>query len=209
MVEAKKAVCVPLARKRQIGYVPPENWQRYRLCRRQLSWYATSRFAGLFLVITDLRLDRFGLAQNTIIRKSSFRPPQMPGKEPAACRQLIDRPSYRRAAPAQWETFDSGEIEEQERRMAIMGVRGISFTELFLVHCANHANFIEPRFFIENGNGGVVPYSIDQTKRICSACLEFYNIVGEAYSKKFVVPCPGAVLFAGLSVNRYYEVETP
>jgi len=79
---------------------------------------------------------------------------------------------------------------------------------LFLVHCANHANFIEPRFFYKSDINGISPYTIDHTKRICSACLEFYNIIGEYFKKKYVVPCPGSVLFAGMKVNSYYEVET-
>lgn len=209
MFEAKKAVCVPLARKVSAGYVPPENWQRYKLCRRQLSWYATSRFAGQYLVVTDFRLDDFGFAPNTIIRKSRFRPKELPGRKPEICQQLIARDSYRQMAPAEWETFDAEEIAEQERRLSIMGVRGIDYPDLFLVHCANHANFIEPEYFLDDGDNGKVPYAIDQTKRICSCCLEFYNIIGEGFRKKLVVPCPGAVLFAGMSVNCYYEVETP
>jgi hypothetical protein len=32
------------------------------------------------------------------------------------------------------------------------------------------------------------------------------NIIGGSFRKKLVVPCPGAVLFAGLITNRYYEV---
>jgi hypothetical protein len=49
---------------------------------------------------------------------------------------------------------------------------------------------------------------IGKTKEVCSACLEFFNIIGGNFRKKFVVPCPGAVLFAGMSVNQYYQVET-
>jgi hypothetical protein len=208
MYQVNKAVCVPLARKVKIGYIPPESWQKYKLCRRQLSWYAGSRFAGQYLVVSDFRLDDFGFFPNTIIRKSRFRPKELPGRKPEICRQLIERESYRRLAPAEWETFDAQEIEEQERRMAIMGVRGVDYRDIFLVHCANHANFLEPKYFLDERDVGKVPYAIEQTKRICSACLEFYNIIGEGFRKKLVVPCPGAVLFAGMGVNRYYEVET-
>jgi hypothetical protein len=51
-----------------------------------------------------------------------------------------------------------------------------------------------------------VPYSIDKTSQICSACLEYFNIIGANFSKKYLVPCPGAVLFCGMAANRYYEV---
>ena len=34
-------------------------------------------------------------------------------------------------------------------------------------------------------------------------------IIGSQFKKKLVVPCPGAVLFAGMAPNRYYEVVQP
>jgi hypothetical protein len=88
-----------------------------------------------------------------------------------------------------------------------MGIRGITYDELFIYHCANHANFLDPEFFIESIDGPI-PYSIGSTKQVCSACLEFFNIIGEEFKKKFVIPCPGAVLFAGMVVNQYYLIES-
>ncbi|MEJ2522914.1 MAG: hypothetical protein P8080_08555, partial [Gammaproteobacteria bacterium] len=54
-----------------------------------------------------------------------------------------------------------------------------------------------------------VPYSIGRTGEICSACLEFFNVIGGRFRNKLVVPCPGAVIYAGLPVNRYIEVLSP
>lgn len=53
------------------------------------------------------------------------------------------------------------------------------------------------------------PLSKRISNGICSACLEFFNIIGSRLVKKLVVPGPGAVLFAGMAPNRYYEVVHP
>ena len=36
--------------------------------------------------------------------------------------------------------------------------------------------------------------------------MELYNIIGENHHKKLVVPCPGAVKFANLPEDQYFEV---
>ena len=54
-----------------------------------------------------------------------------------------------------------------------------------------------------------VPYSIDKTSHICSVCLEYFNIIGANFRKKYVVSCPGPVLCAEMGNNRYYEVLRP
>jgi hypothetical protein len=114
---------------------------------------------------------------------------------------------YRQAKPKEWENIVAQDPALLDRWLKIMGVRGISYKEVFVTHCANHANFIEPVYYINNEQG-IIPYSIAKTSYICSACLEFYNIIGSEFNKKMVVPCPGAVLFAGLTVNRYLEVSS-
>ena len=100
--------------------------------------------------------------------------------------------------------------------MKVMGLQGMTFEELFVGHCANHANFIEPAYQVLEEDRPV-PYSLGKTRTVCSACLEFYNIIGSPLSKKNMwfpargrmVPCPGAVLFAGMVPNHYYEVISP
>lgn len=121
---------------------------------------------------------------------------------------LIRQESYQQARPDEWEDIHGEDPQLNEKWLRIMGVRGITYEELFVTHCANHANFLEPSYFIVQEDGPV-PYSIDKTTHICSACLEFFNIIGSQFKKKLVVPCPGAVLFAGMAPNRYYEVVQP
>ncbi len=205
MHEAKKAVCIPLSKKIEMGYVPPESWEKYTLCERQLSWYGTSPYLGQTLLISSRNLASWGLAAETIIRNSKFRCRKFPARTEQL--SLLDRKSYRTSKPDAWDRIDSEEKERNDRWLKIMGIHGLSYEELFITHCANHANFLEPKYFLEEGEP--VPYSLGKTTHVCSACLEFFNIIGSQWKKKLVVPCPGAVLFAGLAPNRYYEVVQP
>lgn len=206
MHEANKAICVPLSKRVEMGFVLQDAWDKYPLCKRQLSWYRISPFFGLNLVISSRDLGPFGLRPETVIREQKFRPRNLPGREEQLA--LIRQESYQQARPDEWEDIYSEGSQLNEKWLKIMGVRGITYEQLFVTHCANHANFLEPSYFIVQEDGPV-PYSIDKTTHICSACLEFFNIIGSQFKKKLVVPCPGAVLFAGMAPNRYYEVVQP
>jgi hypothetical protein len=188
-----------------MGIVPPEAWRRTELCKRPLSWYWISRRAGQYLVVSSRDLKEYGFETEIVLRSSRFRPKALPRDDEK--KALISRRSYLTAKPDIWDDLSSEDPVEQDRWLKVMGIRGIRYDELFLTHCANHANFIEPVYFLRDKNE-IIPYSIAGTKYICSACLEFFNIIGEAFRKKLVVPCPGAVLFSGLPVNKYIEVET-
>jgi hypothetical protein len=207
MHEARKAICVPLSRNIEIGFVPSDGWSKYALCRRQLTWFNSKcAYYGKVLVISSSRIEAIDRNPNVIIRESKLKRPELPDRREQL--HLIERDSYRRVCPREWEDIASEDPELQERWLKIMGLRGITYDELFITHCANHANFIEPVYFIEEENQ-TVPYSIAKTTHICSACLEFFDIIGSQFQKKLVVPCPGAVLFAGMAPNRYYEVVQP
>jgi len=206
VVDCRQAVCSPLSRGIDIGLVPPQTWRAQELCRRPLSWYWSSGQAGRSMIVSSSDLAPFALPRQIVLRKTAFRPPRLPTTEEKE--QLIARPSYRDAKPAMWDCFDDEEMARQRRWMRSAGIRVKSFEELFLTHCANHANFIEPQFYIRT-ELGTVPYSIAPTLEICSACLELFNVLGNAFRLKYVVPCPGAALYAGLPVNRYIAVESP
>ncbi len=186
--------------------MPPEAWENYALCRRQFSWYRQSPRRGQTLVVSALPLPAPAPEPEVIIRNSSFRPPRLPTREEQ--RALIQRESYRNSKPEEWETIGADAREEQRRWMKVMGLQGLTFEELFIGHCANHANFIEPAYQVPE-DGLPVPYSLGKTRTVCSACLEFYDIIESPFKKKYVVPCPGAVLFAGMVPNHYYEVVSP
>jgi len=204
VVEPRKAVCIPLSRRSEIGIVPPDTWKNTDLCKRPLSWYWTSPFAGNYLIISSKPLERFGFIRPIILKSVTFRPPRLP--DTAGQIRLASHPSYLKAKPVEWDDLDAEDPARQDRWLKVMGIRGKTYRELFLTHCANHANFIAPEYFVQDGEA-VVPYSIAKTREVCSACLEFFNIIGRKYKKKLVVPCPGAVIFAGLPVNTYIEVD--
>ncbi|HTY22367.1 MAG TPA: hypothetical protein VMC85_04510 [Desulfomonilaceae bacterium] len=201
--EAKNAVCAPLSKRVELGYVLPKTWGSFQLCKSQLSWYHSSRYLGKILLVSSFDLDAYGIRCEVILRQSVFKPELLP--TPGEQAKLIERISYKKARPEVWEAIASLDDGEKQRRLNVMGLRGVKFEELFVSHCANHANFIEPVYFILE-EGERVPYSICKTSHVCSACMEWYNIIGGSFRKKLVVPCPGAVLFAGLITNRYYEV---
>jgi hypothetical protein len=202
---AKKAVCVPLARDIEVGYVPAGSWERYGLCKRQLSWHAQSSFAGKVLLVSSHPME--GLTATCLIaERKRFKPPRLPNLDEKLA--LLARPSYQETRPQVWEDIGSEDPAQQERWMRVMGIRGVKFSDLFVGHCATHANFIAPTYYVEE-NGFKVPYSLGKTVEICSACLEYFGIIGGQHRRKLVVPCPGAVLFAGLGVNRFYEVTCP
>ena len=202
---ARKAVCVPLAWDLEVGYVPAGSWERYGLCKRQLSWHAQSPYAGQVLMVSSKPMK--SLEPTCIItERKKFKPPSLPDRDEKLA--LLARPSYRETRPQVWEDIAAEDPQQQERWMRVMGIRGVSFADLFIGHCAVHANFIAPAFYVEE-DGLRVPYSLGKTLEICSACLEYYGIIGGQHRRKLVAPCPGAVLFAGLAVNRYYEVTCP
>ena len=209
LYETRKAVCLPLSSKIPIGYVPPEAWSNFDICKRQLSWYHTSQFSGRYLLIigTDINEYGFDFKPATIISKVKFKPKELPGSDNQRVKELTDKKSFTISCPSAFKDIESMDNETQSHWLKIMGIGGISFKDLFTFQCANHVNFIEPDYFI-NAEEGQIPYSIGMTRQVCSACLEFFNIIGAEFKKKFVVPCPGAVLFAGMSVNTYYEVKT-
>ncbi len=204
--EAKSAACDPLSREVEIGFVPLEAWGKNPFCKRPSSWYKASPFAGKILVISSFDLQEYHVNPQTIIRECRFRPSKLPHREEKL--KLVDQQRYQQSRPGEWEDIDAEGPELHNQWLRAIGLRGVSFEELFITHRANHANFIEPAYFILEENEPV-PYSIDKTSHICSACLEFFNIIGANFRRKYVVPCPGAVLYAGMITNRYYEVLRP
>jgi len=207
--ETRKAACLPLSSKIALGFVPPEAWSNFELCKRQLSWYGESRFAGKYLLVSGTDINEYGVdfKPSTIISKVKFKPMALPGSDHEKIKAMVDRKSFSLSCPSAFKDIESMDNWKQSRWLRIMGIGNVAFKDLFTFQCANHANFIEPVYFIESEEGPV-PYSIGTTKQVCSACLEFFNIIGANFKNKLVVPCPGAVMFAGMSVNTYYDVQT-
>ena len=202
----KKAVCIPLSDRYEIGVIPPSAWRDYEFCRRQYSWHLAGPLADKTLLVSSLDLAAYGLhAETVIIPRPDFKPPRRATEKDLE--ELLRSPRYLAAKPKAWDDLAAEDPEKLQRWLKIMKTGGQDFAEVFRHHAANHANFIDPKFTAA-GDDGPVPYSIGPTARVCSACLEFYNIVGRRHPRKLVVPCPGAVLFAGLPRDTYFEVRS-
>jgi hypothetical protein len=150
-------------------------------------------------------LDLPGLENPIIITESSFKPDRFPS--PKEIPLLIQSEEYQKKKPREWDKPDPLEKDFYQRWFERNRVNEpFDFDTILMSHSANHANFLNPRFFI-NLNSSVVPYSIADSIHVCSSCLEFFNILGDQWPVKYVVPCIGAVQFAHLPINQYFEVR--
>ena len=201
---AKGIVCTPLDRINKISCVAPEVWDD--TCGRQGSWYRTSDKNGLYLVISSFELDDFRIQKSAVITESDFAPPLPASK--AEKQSLFDNPRLKERMPARWR-----QVEDVEKRIYLRWAKRLGssvkdYDQLYLTHTANHANFIDPRFYVETTDG-IIPYSIDRSAHLCSCCVELFQVLGSEFKKKLVAPCPGATIFARLKPDRYLLVDKP
>lgn len=205
LFESRHCVCKPLSKDIPLGYVKPDVWKKSDFCKKPLSWYWISPYADQYLVISDFSLDQYHIRPDIILKYSDFSPQKLP--DISEKKKMKNRSLVLYGKTVDWSDIAAEDPAAFERWMVKLGIRGIDYEALFLNQCANHANFIDPVFYcLENDH--IVPYSIGNTINVCSACLEFFNIIGGQFSRKLVVPCPGAVFYAGVPVNRYVEVIT-
>lgn len=199
---AKGIVCTPLDEINRIASVAPDVWNE--TCSRQGSWYRASDKNGLYLIISSFELSGFEDRMSALITRSEFEPPR--SASPEEKRDMISDPSFSPLVPGEWKQIDALEKRIYLRWAKRLGSDAEDYDFLFLSHTANHANFIRPRFFIEE-NGGIIPYSIDRSAHLCSCCVELFQVLGDGYDKKLVRPCPGACIFARLKPDQYLLVE--
>ena len=199
---AKGIVCTPLDVINKISSVAPEVWND--TCSRQGSWYRTSEKNGLYLIVSSFELEDYEDQKSAVLTESNFVPPRLASLENK--KALSEDPKLRERLPSEWK-----HVEEIEKRIYLRWARRLGsdvqeYDFLYLSHTANHANFINPHFFVED-EGGVIPYSIDKSAHLCSCCVELFQVLGGEFHRKLVAPCPGATIFARLKPNRYLLVE--
>ncbi len=195
--------CRVLRASKEIVYLAPPAWDGF--CKRRTSWYRKSNMAGKFLIVSNSPLDVPDLEGPIIIVESNFMPDRLPN--PDEISQLVQSKEYQKRKPSEWDKPDPLENDFYQRWFGRQQRKEpFDFDKILLSHSANHANFIDPKFFI-NLNGRMVPYSIADSIHVCSSCLEFFNILGEQWPAKYVVPCIGAVQFAHLPIDQYFEVR--
>jgi hypothetical protein len=184
-------------------FLAPPAWNGF--CKRRTSWYRKSEMAEKFLIVSNSQLDLPDLGNAIIIVESNFRPDRLPNTDEIS--QLVGSKEYQKRKPPEWDKPDPLEKDFYQRWFERSRINeAFDFDKILLSHSANHANLLDPKFFI-NMNGTMVPYSIADSLHVCSSCLEFFNILGSQWPVKYVVPCIGAVQFAHLPLNHYFEVN--
>ncbi|MEW6374936.1 MAG: hypothetical protein AB1502_04000 [Thermodesulfobacteriota bacterium] len=196
--------CRVLRSSMEISYLAPPAWKGF--CKRRTSWYRKSEKAGKFLIVSNTPFDHLDLGNPVIIKESNFKPDRLPtGNEIS---QLAQSKEFQNRKPTEWDKPEPIEKEFYQRWFERQGSNGhFDFDKIFISHSANHANFINPIFFTIVDDSKA-PYSIADSIHVCSSCLEFFSILGNQWPVKYVVPCIGAVQFAHLTADRYFEVKT-
>ena len=200
--EETRIPCRVLRTSIEAGYVVPLAWEGF--CKRKTSWYLSSQKAGKFLIISKEPLNLSSLGNPIIIMNSDFKPERLPTSSETS--ELARSQSFQEAMPQSWgkpHIFEKAFYQRWFERYQIM--ERFHFGRVLLSHSANHANFIDPKFFVDL-NGSKIPYSIADSAHVCSSCLEFFNILGGQWPMKYVVPCIGAVQFAKLPMDRYLKI---
>jgi hypothetical protein len=199
----KAVVCIGLDEITRIISVSPEVWNG--TCKRQGSWYRKSGKNGQYLIISSFEVDDLERYKEATITQSDFVLPRSVTLEEK--REMVEDEKFRARVPKEWYV-----VSDMEKRLWTRWARRLGSEEdwdsLFLTHTACHANFINPRFFIQS-DGQEIPYSIDRSANLCSCCLELFQVVGSQWRKKLVAPCAGAVVFSRLPKDRYLLVEKP
>jgi hypothetical protein len=204
LTDEARIPCRVLRASKDVGYLAPPTWDGF--CKRRTSWYGKSDKAGKFLVVSNTPFDRLDIGNPIIITESDFSPLQLPSPDELA--QLIKSQEFQSRKPSIWEKVDPLDKEfyqgwyERHRPD-----ERFDFDKIFAHHSANHANFLDPKFFVTL-SGVIAPYSIADSLHACSSCVEFFNIIGSQWPVKYVIPCIGAVQFAHLSENIYFRVTT-
>jgi hypothetical protein len=203
LTEEVRIPCRVLKESIEIGYVTYSAWDGF--CKRRTSWYWKSKKAERFLIVSNTPLNLQGFENPIVIAESNFSPDRFP--IPEEMPKLIQSKEYQKKKPRIWDQVDPLEKEFYKRWFERNRIKEpFDFDQILLSHSANHANFLDPGYFV-NLNGVKVPYSINDSIHVCSSCLEFFNILGEQWPVKYVVPCIGAVQFAHLPMDQYFEVR--
>ncbi len=204
LLEETRIPCRVLRASMDLALIAPSAWNGF--CKRRTSWFRNSDKAHQSLVVSNSRLDLPDLGRPIVITDSNFKPHRLPSAQEIS--QLIESREYQKRKPVEWDQPDLSEKDFYQKWFERQREKEpFNFDKIFLSHSANHANFIDPKFF-NDMNGSKIPYSIAETALVCSSCLEFFNILGSQWPVKYVVPCIGAVQFAKLPLDHYLKVIT-
>jgi len=103
---------------------------------------------------------------------------------------IVSDPRVPELLPMGWGNFSLWEKQAIGQFLKAQGIDR-SLQEIFFYYTANHVNFVFPSFFVSTREHDVIPYSIQKTALVCSACVELFGILGESHLVKYLAPCPG------------------
>jgi len=181
---AKHHPCEALYARRDLVLVEPGVWDLR--CARQGSWYRASTRNGWSLLVSNRPVD--GLSPWGVITLEAFSPSQTATDEDVL--EMLRDARTTDILPPEWGDFSPWE-RQAIHQMLLREDIDRSLQEVFCYYTANHLNFVFPRFFVSREGHAAVPYSIQKTALVCSACVELFGILGEEFPLKYVVPCPG------------------
>ena len=181
---AKQYPCEALYPRRKAVLVAPRVWDLR--CSRQGSWYRASSCKGHFLLVSSDPME--DLVPWGCITIEDFQPPRTATDRDVL--EITSDPRIPGVLPLGWGEFSPWERQAVTQYLVENGVDR-SLQEIFFYYTANHLNFVFPRFFVSDNKHPVIPYSIQHTALVCSACVELFGILGEAYEVKYLTPCPG------------------
>ena len=201
-VEAEKNPCEAL--RGQVGLAAPPTWAM--ICKFDaVPWYQQSRHVGQTLVTSGQPLpDSFAAALTATITPVDFTPPALPG--PDEWHTLVAETTDARM-PATWFNFPAevgGQIVQGLPKLT--NDPPASWEELFDCWTAVHLNFLQPRYRAGN-EWDQAPYSIADTFRISTCCVQLFNMFDTTEKALLVRPCTGAALLQVMEKNRYYLVR--
>jgi len=202
-MEESRIPCRVLRPSLEMGVVIPSAWDGF--CKRRTSWYRQSEKARNFLIVSRSLQRVSDVGNPIVIVDSDLNPDRLPTFEEMA--SLVKSEEYRKKKPPEWDRPEPPERDFYQRWFERHRENEpFDFDKILLSHSANHANFLDPEYFVTL-NGVKAPYSIANGIHVCSSCLEFFNILGNQWPVKYVAPCIGAVQFAHLPMDRYCKVE--
>ena len=139
------------------------------------------------------------------ISAPDFQPETLPNEHELV--QLVGAREYVEGQPEEWE--DKGLKDAVMFKILFTMTRfwkwGDNLKKHWVGHRANHANFLARRHTTEI-DGEEVPYSVTGSERVCSSCVEVFNVIADD-SRKLVNACPGSVTFGGSNPDLWVDVR--
>ena len=123
---------------------------------------------------------------------SDFKPDSLPSED--ELQSLVDSREYQESKPRAWEK--TGLKDTLIFKILFSATRFWGWGDNLKKHWIGHrANFLA-RHHVTEIDGEEVPFSVTGSERVCSSCVEVFNVIADD-SRKLVNACPGSVTFGG------------